>query len=238
MYKQKRILGVIPARGGSKGVPKKNIKGIAGKPLIAWTIEKAFKSEYLDKVVVSTEDDEIGEISKKYAAEVIKRPAELAQDYSPVMPSIQHALDKMKTKECFVPEIVMILQPTSPLRTVQTIDETIKLFIKKFEKYDSLISLFPIDGRLGTIERGFYKPEYHLGTNRQDSEALYKGSGTVFILKSDLIISGDGFGNKIYPYIIKDYKEAIDIDNMYDLEVAEYFLKKRDDKKTLRLVLN
>jgi len=128
----KNILAIIPARGGSKRVPKKNIKFFKGKPLIFYTIDEANKSPYLDRVIVSTDDEEIANISINYGAEVIKRPKRLAQDDSPIIDTIFHILDRVEA------DIVVCLQPTSPLRTVEDINKAIKLFLKG--GYESVIS--------------------------------------------------------------------------------------------------
>jgi len=122
MYKGKKILALIPARGGSKGLPGKNIKPLLGKPLIAWTIEQAKASKYVDRVVVSTDDDEIAEVAIRYGAEVpFLRPKELARDDSPTIDAILHALDFFSDKgERF--DLLALLEPTSPLRDSEDID--------------------------------------------------------------------------------------------------------------------
>ena len=136
--KNKKILAIIPARGGSKGIPRKNIKLLAGKPLIAYTIEAALKSKYLDRVIVSTEDREIAETSRHYGAEVIKRPKILAKDKAKTIDVIFHLLNVLKEKN-YIPEIIVLLQPTSPLRIVKDIDKAIELFLK--EKCESVVSV-------------------------------------------------------------------------------------------------
>ena len=111
------ILAIIPARGGSKGIPRKNINLLCGKPLIAYTIEAALSSKYIDSVVVSTEDEEIAKITKDYRVEVIPRPLELAHNNTPSLPVFQHVIRFLEEVESFLPNIIVILQPTSPLRT-------------------------------------------------------------------------------------------------------------------------
>ena len=134
MYKGKNILGLIPARGGSKGLPRKNIKPLLGKPLIAWTIEQALASRYLDRVVVSTDNKEIAEISKKYGAEVpFMRPKELAEDNAKGIDVVLHAIDWLKENNKRKQyDLMMLLQPTSPLRATEDIDKAIEtLFLKE-----------------------------------------------------------------------------------------------------------
>jgi len=138
----KVILAIIPARGGSKRLPKKNVRILRGKPLIFYTIDTANKSKYLDRVIVSTDDKKIAEISAKYGAEVIERPKKLARDDSPIIDAIFHVLNKIEA------DIVVLLQPTSPLRTAKDIDEAINLFIDN--KCDSVISC-SVDGPNGAI---------------------------------------------------------------------------------------
>ena len=128
------ILGITPARGGSKGLPGKNIKTIAAKPLIAWTIDAAKKSRLLDRYIVSTEDKEIAEISRKFAAEVLERPFELATDEALTLSVLQHAIKQIPC------DIIVLLQATSPIRKPGLIDECIKEFIDN--KYDSLATGF------------------------------------------------------------------------------------------------
>lgn len=224
--KNRKILGIIPARGGSKGLPEKNIKKIAGKPLIAWSIEEALKSEHIDKLIVSTEDKKIAKIARQYNGEVMKRPKKLAKDNSPVMDAVKDTLRKLR-KENYIPDIIIILQPTSPLRTVITLDSAVETFLKNIDQYDSLIPLFPTEGKIGKIKNGLYLPSYTLGENRQRIKRVYRECGTIFILKADLIYQEKGFGRKIYPFIIKDYKESIDIDTIDDFKIAEYFLERK-----------
>lgn len=126
MINGKKVLAIIPARGGSKGIPKKNIKPLNGKPLIAWTIEEAKKSVYIDKLIVSTDCEEILEVAKEFGAEVpFKRPAELAQDDTPSVELILHAIDYLSGYD-----YITLLQPTSPLRVVKDIDQCISKTIK------------------------------------------------------------------------------------------------------------
>jgi CMP-N,N'-diacetyllegionaminic acid synthase len=227
---QSKILAIIPARGGSKGIPRKNIKELTGKPLIVYSIEAALKSKYINKIVVSTEDEEIAEISKKYGAEVIKRPRELAKDSSSIIDVLKHVLEKLREKENYNPDIIVLLQPTSPLRTVKTIDSAILIFRDKFEYYDSLIPLYLIEGKIGIIMRERYIPNYILGSRRQDIEPIYRECGTIFIFKPDLIKNGEMFGEKTLPFVIKKYKESIDIDTTDDLKIAEFFMGLKNDK--------
>src|SRR5208337_4643829 len=123
----KKVLALIPARGGSKGVPRKNIRPLLGKPLIAWTIEEAKKSRYIDRIVVSTEDEEIAGVSAHYGAEVpFLRPEEMAKDESPTLDCVVHALNWMRDKENYIPDLLLLLEVTAPLKTFEDIDSAIE----------------------------------------------------------------------------------------------------------------
>ena len=191
------ILGLIPARGGSKGVPGKNIKMIHGKPLIVWSIEKALRSNKLDKVVVSTDSDEIAEISRNAGAIVLKRPDDLATDTASTQDVMVHALNN------FPADILVLLQPTSPYRSDGLIDECIDEFIEG--KYDSLATGFMCD----------YK-EYGKNTlPRQQIQGFFYDDGNVYVIKAENILNGDRYGKKIGRKFISRYENA-EIDDEYD----------------------
>ena len=205
------ILGITPARGGSKGIPKKNIKPIAGKPLLAWTVEAAKRSKLLDRYVVSTEDSAIAALTEKYGAEVLTRPAELAADDSSTLGVLQHAV---KMIPC---DIVVLLQATSPIRRDGLIDECIKDFLNN--GYDSLAT-------------GFMCKYAEYGTNelrRQDINGFFYDDGNVYVMKADLVREGDRYGKKIGRKMISR-PENIDIDDEFDFWNAEQVLLKGDFK--------
>jgi len=200
------ILGITPARGGSKGIPKKNIKNIAGKPLIAWTIEKAAKSNLLDRYIVSTEDQEIADISKKYGAEVLLRPKELSTDDVSTLSVLQHAIKQIPC------EIVVLLQATSPIRSEGLIDNCIDEFIKG--DYDSLAT-------------GFKCKYIEYGKNtlrRQDIGGFFYDDGNIYVIKADFIKKGERYGKKIGRKIISR-QENIEIDYEFDFWIAEKILE-------------
>ncbi len=205
------ILGITPARGGSKGILKKNIKQIAGKPLIAWTIEAAKRSKLIDKYVVSTEDDEIAEIVREYGADVIKRPMVLATDEASTLSVLQHLVENIPC------DIVVLLQATSPIRRPRLIDECIREF--KDNDYDSLATGFICD----YIEYG--KNELR----RQDIQGFFYDDGNVYVIKAGLIKKGDRYGKKIGRKIISR-RENQEIDDKFDFWIAEkILLDKKDD---------
>jgi CMP-N-acetylneuraminic acid synthetase len=201
------VLGITPARGGSKGISKKNIREICGKPLIGWTIEAAKKSKLIDRYVVSTEDSEIAMVSKRYGAEVLKRPSELATDDVSTLRVIQHAI---KHVPC---DIIVVLQATSPIRKGGLIDECIKEFMDN--GYDSLAT-------------GFICKYTEYGTNnlrRQDIKGFFNDDGNVYVIKSELIKKGDRYGKKLGRKVISR-PENIDIDDEFDFWLAEQILSK------------
>jgi len=225
----KRILAIIPARGGSKGLPRKNIIDLAGKPLIAWTIEASLKSKYITKTVVSSEDSEILEISKQYRSNIIKRPDELALDTTASEPVIKHVIEKLKQKNQEF-DYLVLLQPTSPLRNVKNIDNAFDILFQS--DATALISVSEIDNKIlkafkenrdGFIE-GVSNNKYPF-MRRQDLPKTYLSNGAIYIIKVDEFIkNGSLFTNKTISYIM-DEIESLDIDTIEDLErVKEYML--------------
>jgi len=231
MYKNKKIISIIPARGGSKGLPGKNIKILEGKPLIAYTIEVAKKSDIFDRIIVSTENKEIAKIAKKYGAEVpFIRPAELSTDTADSMDVVIHALKWFKEKgEEF--EYVMKLQPTSPLRTDQDIIKSMELIIQKDS--DSVISVSECEhhplwaNKLDPdLKMNNFIDEDIKGKNRQDLPKYYRLNGAIFLSKVDTLLNTkDWYGEKSYAYIM-DSNRAIDIDSEINFYLAELLKKK------------
>ena len=232
MREDKKILALITARGGSKGLPRKNIKPLLGKPLIAWTVEQAKNSKYIDKVVVSTDDEEIAEISKKYGAEVpFLRPKELARDDSPTIDAIIHAINWFEERGEFF-DILILLQPTSPLRTTEDIDNAIELFLNNKDAL-SLISVkeneHPPFWSL-EIENKFLKPlfgEEYFKKRRQELPKSYMPNGAIFISYVDILKKYKTFYTpKTIAYIMPP-ERSIDIDNEFDFLLAEFILKNK-----------
>jgi CMP-N-acetylneuraminic acid synthetase len=202
------ILGIIPARGGSKRIPKKNIKLICGKPLIAWTIEAAKRSKLLDKFVISTEDEEIAAISRKFGAEVLNRPLELATDEATTTSVVQNVLKKIDA------DIVVLLQPTSPIRDPNLIDYCIRRFIDTGA--DSLATGFTFDCRnYSTCEL--------YGIKLKD---FFCDDGNIYVWKADLIRKGEKIGKK-FEKVPLDKEQNMEIDDEFDFWLAEQVLKKR-----------
>jgi CMP-N-acetylneuraminic acid synthetase len=227
------ILALIPARGCSKGIPKKNTKLLAGKPLISYTIEAALQSQCRPRVVVSTDDDEIARVARAAGAEVpFLRPAELAHDETPTFPVVQHALQWLEQHEAYQPELVVLLQPTSPLRRAEHIDQALELILSSGA--DSVVSLCETEHSPYWMKKvdtkGHVSPfidmkeEY---ARRQDLPEVYRLNGAMFVTRSEVIIRENrllGYDTRAY---IMDQGDSIDIDTELDFKLAELLIKER-----------
>jgi CMP-N,N'-diacetyllegionaminic acid synthase len=222
-----KVLGLITARGGSKGVPRKNIRLLCGKPLLAYTAETALKSQKFMRVILSTEDEEIAEIGRQYGLEVpFMRPAELAEDTTPTLPVVQYTLQKLEADgDRF--DAICLLQPTNPLRRAVDIDNCIEILEKT--NADSVVSILPVpaeynpkwvywqngDGSLA-LSTGETEPI----PRRQDLPAAYHRDGTIYLTRKDVINSGSLYGLKIYGYEIETRYSA-NIDTEEDWRAVE-----------------
>lgn len=230
-FNAKKILAIIPARGGSKGIPKKNIVPLAGRPLIAWTIEAALKSKYIDKVIVSSDSDEILSIGKQYGAQSIKRPAYLATDKAAPEPLVFQVMDWLKEKENYKPDIIVYLQPTSPLRDTKEIDRALETFFRK--NCTALISTYELEKKyLKTFilnNKGFLRGSVNNKypfMNRQKLPSIYMPDGAIYIItKSAFAKTGQLFSDKTIPYFMGPGKNT-DIDSMNDLKKVEKIIKR------------
>ncbi|AZR73887.1 acylneuraminate cytidylyltransferase [Anoxybacter fermentans] len=227
------FLALILARGGSKGIPKKNIKILNGKPLLAYTIEEAKKSKFIDRVVLSTESEEIAEVGKRYGAEVpFMRPKELATDEASSIDAIIHALNWLKMNEDYWPKFTVLLQPTSPLRTVKDIDGAIEKLLE--HNAESLVSLCEVDKHPFWLKKIIdnrvvpYTEEGQHITRRQDLPKVYSLNGAIFIAESILLVKERSFYvGRTIPYIMPK-ERSVDIDNIIDWHLAEILMKERD----------
>ncbi|MBI2047659.1 MAG: acylneuraminate cytidylyltransferase family protein, partial [Parcubacteria group bacterium] len=191
-------MAIIPARGGSKGIPRKNIKLLADKPLIAYSIEAALGSRLLDRTVVSTDDEEIARVAKELSTEVVVRPKELAGDKTPMEPVLKYVVDFLE-KENYIPDTVVLLQPTSPLRTATHVDGALKKFLAG--DFDSLVSIFKIyNNRLEIDKNDLVTPTFTESKNRDKRPPAIFENGAIYISKIDLIKKGKIRGDKIGYY--------------------------------------
>lgn len=228
-----KVLGVITARGGSKSVPRKNIRELGGKPLILWTIEAAKNSGIFDRIILSTDDAEIASVAKAHGVEVpFMRPAELAQDATPHLPVLQHAIKWLRENENYQPDFVSILQPTAPFRKPWHLKEAFELLQKTGA--DSVISVAEIPGHSNPMW-ALKIDEQGLATlfvtgqalrkripRRQDLPKAYTNSGHLYIFKTDLLFDDEPnfYGDKVAAYVIED-KYCVNIDAPADWEEAE-----------------
>ena len=219
-----KIIAVIPARGGSKGVPQKNIRDLAEKPLIAYSIEAGITSKYIDMVAVSTEDKKIASVSSKYGAEVVKRPDSLAQDDSPTIDAIFHVIESLKIQNEKL-TIVVLLQPTSPLRNSQDIDYAIELFLKS--ECDSVISVSEYEHSpywAYKIDDKYLKPLFdnnYLKMRRQDLPKSYMPNGAIYVSTVGVLQERKSFNSsRTLPYVMPAIR-SVDIDNELDFIIAE-----------------
>ncbi len=222
MQKKENIVAIIPARGGSKGIPRKNLKLLEGKPLIAHIIESALKVEKINRVIVSTDDQEIAQVAKQHGAEVpFIRPTELSGDKVLTAPVLQHTVDWLKEKENYNTDIVILLYATSPLLQSNKISEAIDKIQGKPE-IDSVVSLVMDDKYHWKEDSGklirFYP---HKIMRRQDMKPLLRENGALYIIRQKLLKqTGDYMGGNI-AYVIMNDKESWDIDTEDDLRIIE-----------------
>lgn len=232
MYKSKSVLCIIPARGGSKGLPGKNIKKLMGKPLIAYSIEQAMASRLIDRVIVSTEDREIARIAKQYGAEVpFVRPKKLATDKSAIIDVLLHAMDFMENRKEFKFDIVVLLHATAPSRNVKDIDNTIKLLVeKKAENVFSVTTSYrnPYFNMVEVTKGGFVKlvKKGNFAT-RQAAPKVFDMNASIYVWWKDVLRKRKStFLKKSHIYIMPK-ERSIDIDDYLDFKIAEAFLKGR-----------
>jgi len=230
MINGKSILAIIPARGGSKGVPRKNIRDLCGKPLIAWTIEEAQKSKYIDRLIISSEDDEIIAVAKEWGCEVpFVRPKELAQDETSGMDPIFHAIEVLEQKYYYV----VLLQVTSPLRTIDDIDGCIEWCIKHNAKSCVAVSevaenpywMYTVDS--DSKLNKFVKTESEY-TRRQELPRIYITNGAMYIAENEWLLVNKGFESPPHTIgYIMPQERAVDIDCELDFRVCEFIKKGR-----------
>lgn len=230
MVKQYNVLGVITARGGSKGIKKKNIVDLCGKPLICYSIDAAQKSQYLKDFLISTDAKDIAKIGKDHGADVpFMRPKELSEDDSKSIDVVLHALEWAEKNWSKKYDYVMILQPTSPFREPEDIDESIKLAYEN--KADSVISMKELSDfsmkKLKKIKDNkiipFSEDEGQFSDRRQDLEPIYKRNCAIYLTKTELIRKKDLFGEISIPYIMSEDR-SLDINEKIDLFVARVLM--------------
>ena len=210
------VLGLIPARGGSKGIPGKNLVPVGGKPLLAWTVEAALGATELTRVVVSTDDDEIASVA---GIEVLRRPAELATDDTPMLEVVRHAVSELAS------DVVVLLQPTSPLRRAEHVDACVRLLLESGA--DAVVSVVEVPHRfrpdsLMDVVDGRVVPRGSART-RQEKEPVYARNGPAVLARRADRIGDDLYGGDVRPFVM-DARDSFDVDAAFDLELAERLL--------------
>lgn len=228
------ILSLIPARAGSKGVPNKNIVAVAGRPLIAWSIQAARSSGHAPRVVVSTDSAEFARVCRSHGAEVpFLRPAELAQDHVPSLDPVLHALDWFEENQGYHADYVLLLQPTSPLRTGADIDAAIDLALSK--RADAVVSVTPVachpywtrkidsEGRL----EEFIHPQVADG-RRQDLPKVFGFNGAIYLIRPKVLRrERTWYPEDTYAYVMPT-ERSLDVDTPWDVTLADMILRARD----------
>lgn len=227
------ILGLIPARGGSKAIPHKNIAPVAGRPLLAYTCDAALVSQRLTRVVLSTDDPAIAEVGRRYGAEVpFLRPASLAQDDIPMLSVLQNALRVLQEIEGYQPEVVVLLQPTSPLRGAEHIDAAVDLLLATGA--DTVVSVVAVPHQFNPVslmrmegERLVPFLEGPMVLRRQDKPMVFARNGpAVLATRCTMIEMGKLYGEDTRP-VIMSQAESVDIDSQEDLAFAEFLLGRK-----------
>lgn len=220
MIKSKTI-AIIPARGGSKRLPNKNVLPFAGKPLLAHSIEFAKKHSFINEVYISTDDHVIKKVALQYGAKVLERPKTLSGDLEPTITALQHVLQVLDTSV----ENVILLQATNPLRPENLLIKAFELFEK--ECLESLFTVSRDEHKLGKINDGkFITFNYKLGQRSQDLEPLYFENGLLYIAKAALIEKGELMNENSYPLVVEHPFAKVDIDTQEDFDYAEFLFKK------------
>ncbi len=231
------ILAIVPARGGSKGIPRKNIKLLNGKPLLAYTVEVIKNSKLIDRAICSTDDDEIINIANNYGLDApFKRPDELAQDDTPSILVLQHAVKKIYELYCYIPEIIVNLQPTSPFRDKELIDNALNIFMNS-EDADSLVSVEKIPHNYSPfsameLHDNYIRPLQKIDeqkNNRNEKPEYFARNGALnSICTYDCLVNKNSlYGNKIIPFFMSR-EDSVDIDDDFDWFLAEYIMSKNN----------
>lgn len=232
MYQGKTFLAIIPARGGSKGLPGKNIKELCGKPLIAWSIEAGLGSEYIDEVMVTTDSEEIARIARQVGSSVpFIRPPELASDTATSFDAIKHAIGFYENELHKKFDYIVLLEPTSPLREEGNIDEMIEKIILMEDQFDAIVSLGEVHEHPSIMKKmagnniETYCKELVMATRRQDNDVPYFPYGVAYVVKTKTLLEEKTF----YPqrtthHLIKRY-QCYEIDDIYDFLAIENIMK-------------
>ncbi|MFW6046678.1 MAG: cytidylyltransferase domain-containing protein [Candidatus Woesearchaeota archaeon] len=226
-YKGKKIIAVIPARGGSKGIPGKNIKLLAGKPLIAWTIEEINASGYIDECYVSTDNGKIKEIAKEYGAKIIERPSSISGDRASTELALMHTAEVLNEEF----DVLALFQCTSPLRYTYQIDEALEKMFS--EEADSLLSGYKNDVFFWDNNGNSINYDFNNRPRRQDKDWEFVENGSFYFTKKEILMHNrNRLGGKISQYIMPKWM-SFEIDEPLDFEVIEFLMSKKYSKEKL-----
>jgi N-acylneuraminate cytidylyltransferase len=219
-------IAIIPARGGSKRLPNKNILSLGGIPLLVHSINYALANkEIIDAVFVSTDDDLIKEIALKNGAQVIDRPSSISGDFEPTITSLQHALSELNLSV----ENVFLLQPTNPLRPENLLKDCFNEYLSN--NFDSLFTVSSNQHKLGKIVATKFIPfNYEIGQRSQDLEPLFFENGLLYISKASSIMNGAIITENAFPYVVDHVFSKVDIDTQDDLDYANYLIQKSQNE--------
>jgi CMP-N-acetylneuraminic acid synthetase/spore coat polysaccharide biosynthesis predicted glycosyltransferase SpsG len=222
-----KVLCIIPARGGSKNIPRKNLRSLAGKPLIAHVIETAIATDTICDVVVSTDDEEIARTAARFGAFVIERPSHLAGDDVTIDPVVAHALHEMEERKGVRYDFVVTVQPTSPLLSRGTLDSAVRRFVAVQPGLDTLLSAKEVRHLSWSRDENGYHPNYKQRKNRAEIDPVFHETGAFFICGADLVrTTGQRFGDRVEIVVVPE-DEAVDIDSRVDWALAESLLSRK-----------
>lgn len=234
------VLAIIPARGGSKGIPRKNLRLLAGKPLIAHTIETARRSRFVERIIVSTDDVEIAAVSEQYGAEVVWRPAEISGDTSPSEAALLHVLDHLRSTESYEPDLLVFLQCTSPLTLPEDIDGTVRVLLD--EDADTALAVTPfyhfLWRRNESGDAVGINHDKRVRLPRQQCEPQYLETGAVYVMRTQgFLQSKHRFFGKTAMYVMPP-ERCWEIDNPVDLQIAELLLREQQRQQKINQLPN
>ncbi len=219
------IVAYIPARGGSKRLPGKNIMDFHGHPLIAYSIRAGLEAESVDRVIVSTENEAIAEVARRYGAEVLMRPEELAGDHTPTGAVTKHVAESVM-EDGGTLEALVLLQPTNPLRPHGLVDEAVARY-RLADAADSVFTVSRNEHKLGVLRDGRFVPQYTPGTRSQDMEKTYYENGLVYVTRPEIALQdGDVFGRTMIPLVTERLYALGDIDDELDFHLTEFLFEK------------
>ena len=232
MIRGRSVIAIIPARAGSKGLPGKNIRPLCGKPLVAWSIQSALKSRYIDEVLVSTDGEEIARVATECGAQVpFRRPAELASDAATTLSAVEHALAYYRDRLQRQFDVLVLLEPTSPLREDTDIDTMLERFSGSWERFDSVVSVGEVREhpsimkRLRGEELEPYCTELAQTTRRQDNPPAFFPYGVAYIAKVANLLGEQKFFTRRCSYHILKRYQGYEIDDLHDFKCVEAVMK-------------